>query len=54
MSNTLVEIDKDIFSAPILLLLIQKRLVSVTKRQYLHEEMVNHLVKLAQEKVWLG
>ena len=47
-SHTFVEVDHEIFSMVILLPLIQEGLVSVTRR------MVNHLVKLAQETVWLG
>ena len=40
----------------LLLLLIQEEFLSVNKRKYVHEVqvLVNRLVKLAQEKVWLG
>ena len=52
-SHTLVEIDHKIFPTVILLLpLIQEGLLSVTKRKYVHEMLVIHLVKLAQVKVW--
>ena len=47
-SHTFPEIDLEIVSTVILLLpLIQD------KRKYMHEVLVNRLVKLAQEKVWL-
>ena len=37
----------------IIALLIQERLLSVNKRKYVQEVLVNRLVKLAQEKkVW--
>ena len=31
-----------------------RRTVVIYKRKYVHEVLVNPLVKLAQEKVWLG
>ena len=54
--HTFVEIDHEIISTVILLLLlIQEGLLSVSyKRKYVHKVLVNRLVKLAQEKVWLG
>ena len=36
------------------LLLNQSGRVVSYKQKYVHEVLVNHLVKLAQEKVWLG
>ena len=49
-SHTFVEIDHEIISTVILFLpLIQKGLLSVTS-----ESMCSNVVKLAQEKVWLG
>ena len=53
-SHTFVEIDHEILSMIILLLLlIQEGLVSVTsKAKNVCEILVNCLVKLAQEKVW--
>ena len=56
-SHTFVEIDREIISMVILLLpLILDGLLSVTtcKRKYVHKVLVNHLIKLTQEKVWLG
>ena len=48
-----MEIYHEIFSMVILLLQrIKEGLVSV-KRKYVHNVLVNHLVKLAQEKLWL-
>ena len=56
-SHTFVEINHEIISTVILLLpLIQEGLLSVTRESiYVHEVhvLVNHLVKPAQEKVWL-
>ena len=52
-SHTFVEIDHEIISIVILLLpLIQEGLLSVItyKGKYVHEVLVNRLVKLAQEK----
>ena len=31
-----------------------RRVVVNYKQKYVQEELVNHLVKLAQEKLWLG
>ena len=55
-SHTSVDIDCEIISMVILLLLlIQIWLLSVScKQKYLHEVLVNCLVKLAQEKMLLG
>ena len=55
-SHTFVEIDHEILSTVILLLpLIQEGLLPVSYMQkYVHEVLVSRLVKLAQEKVWLG
>ena len=49
-SHTFVEIDHEIISSAIL----HSRSVVVYKRKYVQEVLVNRLVKLAQEKVWLG
>ena len=54
-SHTFMEIDYDIIlygrSPPS----ADSRRIDVSyKRKYVHEVLVNHLVKLAQEKVWLG
>ena len=46
-----------LFLWPFSLPLIGEGLLSVVvsyKRKYVHEVLVNVLVKLAQEKVWLG
>ena len=50
-SHTFIEIDCEIFSlVNLFFLLIQERLLSVT-----NESMcMKYLVKLAQERVWLG
>ena len=55
-SHKFVEIDHEIISKVILLLpLIQEGLMHVSyKREYVHDVLFNRLVKLAQEKVWLG
>ena len=54
-SRTFVEIDREIISMVILLLLlIQEGLLSITSKSMLHEILVNHLVKLCQAKVWLS
>ena len=34
--------------------IIHEGLLSVTSEKYVHEELVNGLFKLAQEKEWLG
>ena len=50
-SHTFVEIDHEIVSMVILFLSTDSRLVVVNyKRKYVHEVLVNCLVKLAQEK----
>ena len=50
-SHTFVEIDHEIISMIILFLpLIKEGLL----QKYVHKILVNRLVKLAQEKVWLG
>ena len=52
--HTLVEIDhKMIFTAILLLPLIDSRRVVSYKRKYVHKLLVNRLFKPAQEKVWL-
>ena len=54
-SHTFVEIDHEIISTAILLPSADSRRVVVSyKSKYVHEILVNHLVKPAQEKVWLG
>ena len=53
--HTFMEIDHEIISTVILFLpLIQEGLLTSYKRKYVQEVLVNCLVKLAQEKVWLG
>ena len=53
-SHISVEIHHGIISTAILLLSADSRSVVVSyKRKYVHEALVNCLVKLAQEKVWL-
>ena len=52
-SQTFLEIDHELIFTVILLQLIQEGLLSVTSVS-VHKVLVNHLVKLAQEKVWLG
>ena len=48
-------LDLEIISMAILLPSADPRRVNVSyKRKYVHEVLVNRLVKLAQEKVWLG
>ena len=50
-SHTFVEIDHEIVSTIILLLSADSRRMVVSyKRKYVHEVLVNCLVKLAQEK----
>ena len=50
-SHTFVEIDHEIISTAILLPSADSRRVVVSyKRKYVHEVLVNRLVKLAQEK----
>ena len=48
-SLTFVVIDLEIFSMVILI-----RVGVSYKQKYVHKVLVNHLVKFAQEKVWLG
>ena len=55
-SHTFVEIDHEIISTVILIpsaKSFMKGCVSY-KRKYVHEVLVNCLLKLAQEKMWLG
>ena len=50
-SHTFVEIDHEIISTAILLPSTNSRRVVVSyKQRYVHEPLVNRLVKLAQEK----
>ena len=54
-SHAFVDINHKIFSTTILLSSADSRRVVVSyKRKYVHEVPVNRLVKLAQEKMWLG
>ena len=56
-SHTFMEFDHKIISTVILLPLPlnhSRRVVVSYKQKYMHEVLVNHLLKLAQEKVWLG
>ena len=53
-SHTFVEIDHEILSSVILLSADSKRVVDSYKRKYGHNVLVNCLVRLAQEKLWLG
>ena len=54
-SHPFLEIDHKIISTAILLPSADSRRVVVSyKRKYVHEVLVNCLVKLAVEKVWLG
>ena len=54
-SHTFMEIDHEIISTVIPLPSSDSRRVVVSyKRKYMHDVLVNRLVKLAQEKVWLG
>ena len=54
-SHTFVEIDHEIISTIILLPSAEsfKKVVSY-KRKYVHEVLVNCLLKLSQEKMWLS
>ena len=53
--HTFVEIDREIISRAILLPSADLRTVVVSyKRKYVHKVLVDRLVKLAQERVWLG
>ena len=50
-----MEIDHEIFSTTIRLPSADSRRAVVSyKRKYAHEALVNRLVKLVQEKLWLG
>ena len=50
-----MEIDLEIISMAILLTHADSRSVVVSyMRKYVYEVLANRLVKLAQEKVWLG
>ena len=50
-----VEVDHEIISTATLLPSSDSRRVVVTyKRKYVHKVLVNRLVQLAQEKVWLS
>ena len=54
-SHTFTEIDHGIISRAIYLPSADsRRVVGSYKRKYVHKVLVNHLHKLAQEKVWLG
>ena len=54
-SHTFMEIDHEIISTVILLPSADSRRVVVGyKGKYVHVVLVNCLVKLVQEKVWLG
>ena len=53
-SHTFLETDHEIISTTIFLPSADSRMVVVSyKPKYVHEVLVNSLVKLAQEKVWL-
>ena len=49
-SHTFVEIDHEIISTDILPSADSRRVVVSYKQKYVHKILVNHLVKLAQEK----
>ena len=54
-SHTFVEIDHEIISMAILIPSADSRRVVVSyKGKYVHEVLVNCLVKLSKKKVWLG
>ena len=55
-SHNYVEIDHDNFygHSPPFHWNIQKGLLSVTRKKYVHELLVYRLFKLAKERVWLG
>ena len=54
-SHTFVEIDHEIIAMAILLPPPDSRRVVVSyKQKYVHKVLVNSLVQLDQEKVWLG
>ena len=52
-SHTFLEVDHEIISMVILLPSAESFKKSY-KQKYVHKVLVNHLFKLAQEKVWLG
>ena len=53
--HTFVEIDHEIISMAILLPSADSRRVVVSyKQKYVHEVLVNSLVKLTRKRVWLG
>ena len=49
-SHTFMEIDLEIISTVILLLLILEGLLSITSEKYVHKVLVNLSVQLAHEK----
>ena len=51
--HTFVEIDHEIIST-VILLPYSRRVVVSYKRKYVHQLLVNRLLKPAQEKVWLS
>ena len=54
-SNTFADIDHEILFRPFHLPSVDsKRVVFSYKRKYMHELLVNRLIKLAQEKMCLG
>ena len=54
-SHTFTEIGREMISTAIVLLSADLRRVVVSyKQKYVHEVLVNCLVKLTQEKMWLG
>ena len=53
-SHTFVEIDHEIIPTVILLPSHTRRVVVSNKRKYVHEVLVNCLVKIAKEKVCIG
>ena len=53
-SYTFAGIDHEIISTSILPSADSRRVVVSYKQKYVHEVLVNPLVKLDQEKVWLG
>ena len=54
-SHTFVDINHEIISLVILLPSADSRRVVISyKQKYVHKVLVNCLVKLSQEKVWLG
>ena len=54
-SHTFVEIDHEIISTAVRRPSpVSRRVVVSYKRKYVHEVLVDRLVKLVQEKVWLG